>query len=306
VATEISGGRGGFGYGGRMSDPAARPRLHRFAERIGSVAQLDGPAEAVAKWVRGAIPRGPVKDALSGTPLGHAIHPLLTDLPIGTWTSAVLLDLVGGREARTASRRLIAAGLIAAVPAATAGLNDWADTTPASDGVRRIGAVHAIANVTGLGLFAASLAARVRDRHGKGVALGLAGMGALTVGGHLGGHLSFARAVGVDQTAFESPPDDWTEVLDDAALTENEPRAASLDGQTIVLVRRAGRVFALSDRCAHRGGALHEGELVGECLQCPLHGSRFRLEDGSVERGPSAYPQPTHEVRVQNGRIAVR
>jgi nitrite reductase/ring-hydroxylating ferredoxin subunit/uncharacterized membrane protein len=290
-----------------MSNAEARlPRLHRLAERIGAVAGLDGPAEGVAKWVRGAIPRGPVKDVLSGTPLGHAVHPLLTDLPIGTWTSAVVLDVVGGRGARPASRRLIAAGLIAAVPAATAGLNDWADTTPASDAVRRIGAVHAVANVTGLGLFAASLGARMRDRHAKGVALGLAGMGALTVGGHLGGHLSFARGVGVDQTVFESPPEDWTEVLDDAVLREGEPRAAQLQDDPIVLVRHNGRVFALADRCAHRGGQLHEGKLVGDCIECPLHGSRFSLADGSVQRGPSAYPQPTHEVRVQNGRIAVR
>jgi len=285
---------------------ATRPRLHHLAERIGEVSGLDGPAEAVAKWVRGAIPRGPVKDALSGTPLGHALHPLLTDLPIGTWSSAVLLDLVGGRAARPASRRLIAAGLLASVPAATTGLNDWADTTAADDGVRRIGAVHAVANVTGLSLFAASLAARLRDRHASGVMLGLAGAGAMAVGGHLGGHLSFARAVGVDQTAFESPPEDWTEVLDDSALHEGEPRAVKVDGDPIVLVRRGRQVFALGDRCAHRGGLLHEGELAGDCIVCPLHGSRFRLDDGSVERGPSAYPQPAYEVRVENGRIAVR
>jgi nitrite reductase/ring-hydroxylating ferredoxin subunit/uncharacterized membrane protein len=295
------------GYRGPMTNAkAARPRLHHLVERIGAVSGLDEPAEAVAGWVRGAIPKGPVKDVLSGTPLGHAIHPLLTDLPIGTWSSAVLLDLVGGRTARPASRRLIAAGLVASIPAATTGLNDWADTTPASDGVRRIGAVHAVANVAGLTLFAASLAARLRDRHASGVALGLAGAGAMAVGGHLGGHLSYARAVGVDQNAFESPPDDWTEVLDDSALPEGEPRAAQVGGDPIVLVRRGGQVFALADRCAHRGGLLHEGELVGDCLVCPLHGSRFRLDDGSVERGPSAYPQLTHEVRVENGRIAVR
>jgi nitrite reductase/ring-hydroxylating ferredoxin subunit/uncharacterized membrane protein len=285
---------------------ATRPRLHRLAERVGSIAGLDRPAEAVAKWVRGAIPKGPVKDTLSGTPLGHAIHPLLTDLPIGTWTSAVLLDLVGGHAARPASRRLIAAGLVASVPAATTGLNDWADTTPASDGVRRIGAVHAMANVTTLTLFAASLAARLRDRHGRGVALGLAGMGALSVGGQLGGHLSFARAVGVDQAAFASRPEGWTEVFDDDALPEGEPRSAQVDGDPIVLVRRGGQVFALVDRCAHRGGFLHDGELTGDCIECPLHGSRFRLDDGSVERGPSAYPQPTFEVQVENCRIAVR
>jgi nitrite reductase/ring-hydroxylating ferredoxin subunit/uncharacterized membrane protein len=285
---------------------ATRPRLHHLAERVGAATSLDGPAEAVAGWVRGAVPRGPVKDTLSGTPLGHALHPLLTDLPIGTWTSAALLDLVGGRGARPASQRLIAAGLLAAVPTAASGLNDWADTTPADDGVRRVGAVHAVANVAALGLYAASLAARRRGRHGRGVALGLAGAGALAVGGHLGGHLSYAKAVGVDQTAFESGPEDWTEVLDDAALIEGQPLGAEVEGQPLVLVRLNGQVHALADRCAHRGGSLHEGELAGNCIECPLHGSRFRLADGSVERGPSAYPQPVYDVRVENGRIAVR
>jgi nitrite reductase/ring-hydroxylating ferredoxin subunit/uncharacterized membrane protein len=285
---------------------ASRPRLHQLAERVGQAAALDGPAEAVAGAIRDVVPRGPVKDTLSGTPLGHAIHPLLTDLPIGTWTSSLLLDVVGGRQARGASRKLIAAGLLAAVPTAATGLNDWADTTPKDEGVRRMGAVHAVANVTALGLYGASLVARRRGDHGRGVALAFAGLGALTVGGHLGGHLSYAKAVGVDQTAFESAPDEWTEVLDDAALPEGELRAAEVAGAPVVLVRRHGQVHALGGRCAHRGGALPDGELVGDCVECPLHGSRFRLEDGSVERGPSAYPQPLYDVRIANGRIAVR
>jgi nitrite reductase/ring-hydroxylating ferredoxin subunit/uncharacterized membrane protein len=285
---------------------ATRPRLHHLAERVGSAAALDGPAEAVAEKVRGAIPRGPVKDALSGTPLGHALHPFLTDLPIGTWTSAAVLDLVGGPDARPAAERLIATGILAAVPTAASGLNDWADTTPASDEVRRVGAVHAVANVTALALYAASFAARRRGRHARGVALGLAGIGALTVGGHLGGHLSYAQGVGVDRTAFESGADEWTEVLDAAALGEGEVRAAEADGRPVVLARVRGEVHALGDTCAHRGGSLSEGELVGDCVECPLHGSRFRLTDGAVERGPSAYPQPVYDVRVQDGRIAVR
>jgi nitrite reductase/ring-hydroxylating ferredoxin subunit/uncharacterized membrane protein len=285
---------------------ATRPRLHHLVERIGAAAALDGPAEALAGWVRGAVPRGPVKDALSGTALGHALHPLLTDLPIGTWTSAAILDVVGGRAARPASRRLIAAGILAAVPAAATGLNDWADTTPTDDGVRRVGAVHAVANVTALALHAASLAARRGERHARGVALGMAGIGALAVGGHLGGHLSFAQGVGVDQTAFEALPDEWTQVLGDAELAEGRLRGASANGQPIVIVRVRGRVHALADRCVHRGGSLSEGELVGDCVECPLHGSRFRLEDGSVERGPAAYPQPVYDVRVDQGGIAVR
>jgi nitrite reductase/ring-hydroxylating ferredoxin subunit/uncharacterized membrane protein len=285
---------------------ATRPRLHQLAERVGALAALDDPAEAVAKWARGVIPKGPVKDALSGTWLGHALHPFLTDFPIGTWTSALLLDVLGGAEARPASRRLVGLGILASLPTAASGLNDWADTTPASDSVRRIGAVHAVANVAALGLYTASWAARRRDDHGRGVALGLAGAGALTVGGHLGGHLSYSKAVGVDNTAFVSGPDEWTDVLDDGALAEGALVQAEADGEAIVLARRGGQVYALADTCTHRSGSLADGELKGECVQCPLHGSLFRLDDGSVEQGPAAYPQPLYEVRVTDGRIAVR
>jgi nitrite reductase/ring-hydroxylating ferredoxin subunit/uncharacterized membrane protein len=289
-----------------MSRPAERPRLHRLAESVGELTALDGPAEAVAKRIRGAIPRGPLKDLLSGTPLGHAMHPLLTDVPIGSWTSATMLDLVGGSAARAGSERLIAIGVLAALPTAVTGANDWADTTPASDSVRRIGAIHAVANVAALGLSGASLAARRRGAHARGVALGLAGLGALTAGGHLGGHLSYSKAVGVDQTTFDTGPQAWTEVLDESALADGRLHAADVDGQTVLVVRHQGEVHVLNDRCAHRGGALHEGELVDGCVECPLHGSRFRLTDGSVERGPSAYPQPVYDVRVQGGRVAVR
>src|SRR4051812_32177043 len=285
---------------------ATRPRLHHLAERVGAAAALDAPAEAAAKWVRGAIPKGPVKDALSGVPLGHAAHPLMIVLPIGTWTSAVVLDFVGGAESRPAARRLIGAGILASLPTAVSGLNDWADTTPASDEVRRIGAVHALANVAALALYTGSLAARRADRHGRGVVLGLAGMGAIGVGGHLGGHLSYSKGVGVDVTVFEAGPDEWTEVLDDSALGEGELRGVEVGGRAVVLARRGGQVYALADTCAHRGGSLSEGELVGDCVQCPLHASLFKLPDGSVERGPSAYPQPVFDVRVADGRIALR
>jgi nitrite reductase/ring-hydroxylating ferredoxin subunit len=289
-----------------MTSLAARPVLHRLAEEVARARALDGPAEAVAGAVRTAIPKGPIKDALSGTWLGHTAHPLFTDLPIGTWTASALLDVLGGRDSRPAAQRLVAIGVLAAAPTAATGLNDWADTTPASDGVRRLGAVHAVANVAALALYGASWTARRHGRHRRGAALGLAGLGALTVGGHLGGHLSYSRAVGVDQTALETGPAEWTVVFDDAALPDGQLRAARVHDRTILLARVDGQVRALADRCAHRGGALHEGRIVDGCVECPLHGSRFRLDDGSVERGPSAYPQPRYEVRVRDGRIAVR
>jgi nitrite reductase/ring-hydroxylating ferredoxin subunit len=287
-----------------MSD--RQPRASVIAERLAAAEQLDPIAEPLAKKVRDLVPAGPVKDTLSGTWLGHAVHPLLQLLPLGTWTSAVVLDLIGGKDAESSADKLIGTGLLATIPTVATGLTDYADTTVGSDSVRRIGIVHAASNVVGTTLFASSLAARGRGARGRGKVLALAGMGVLGVGGWLGGHLSYAEGVGVDNTAFEVYPTDWTPVADDAELQEGVPRRVEIAGVPLLVVRDAGQVRVLAERCVHRGGPLSEGTIADGCVQCPLHGSRFRLSDGSVERGPAAYPQPAFEVRVNAGAVEVR
>ena len=273
-------------------------------ERLGTVDALDAPARFLAKQVRGLLDKQPaVKDALSGTWVGHSLHPLMQLAPLGTWMSAVLLDLTGGDQ--DAADRLLAVGLLAAVPTVASGWADYSDTV-ARDAVRRIGIVHASTNFTGIALFAASLAARRRGSRGRGKLLALAGMGAVSAGGYLGGHLSYGEGVGVDETVFETYPEEWTAVGADAELAEGTMRAAEADRVTVLLARSGGRVYALSDRCCHRSGPLHEGELRDGCVTCPWHGSTFRLDDGSVVRGPASYPQPALDARVRDGQIEVR
>jgi nitrite reductase/ring-hydroxylating ferredoxin subunit/uncharacterized membrane protein len=284
--------------------PERAPAAAEIADRLAELEDLDTVAKPIAKWVRDTVPPGPVKDALSGTWLGHALHPLLQLLPLGTWTSAVILDLLGGDE--DSADLLVAMGLLATVPTAVTGFTDYADTTVASDSVRRLGILHAASNVTGTTLFASSLLARRRGSRGKGKLLALGGMGALSAGGWLGGHLSYSEGVGVDHTVFEDYPSDWTAVAEDAELQEGQPRKVEVDGVPLMLVRDGGEIRCLAQRCAHRGGPLSDGEISDGCVTCPWHGSRFRLADGSVERGPAAYPQPALETRVQGGKVEVR
>lgn len=287
---------------------AERPRAHALSERIvASSAALDGAGSVIAEKIRGIMPSGGgVKDVLSGVFLGHTLHPLLTDVPIGAWTSATILDLVGGASSRPAAQKLVGIGLAAAAPTAWTGWTDWADTEPGNPTVRRLGLVHAAANGTAALMYGLSLAARRRGAHTTGVLFGLAGAGAMGAGGWLGGDLVFARGVGVNQTAFDAEPGDWTAVLDASMLGDDRPTAASVGDLPLVIVKRNGTIYALAGRCAHRGGPLHEGDLDGDCISCPWHGTRFRLDDGSVERGPSTYPQPVYEARVHDGRVEVR
>lgn len=136
--------------------------------------------------------------------------------------------------------------------------------------------------------------------------LALAGAGAMGAGGHLGGHLSFAEGVGVNQTVFEKGPDEWTSTVTETELSEGIPVCVSAGAVNVMIVRDDDGIHALDDRCTHRGGPLHEGEVTDGCVTCPWHGSRFRLADGSIEQGPAVTPQPVYETRVVDGRVEVR
>jgi nitrite reductase/ring-hydroxylating ferredoxin subunit len=269
---------------------------------------LDAVAKPVGKQVRGIIGPGPLKEALAGTWLGHALHPMLTDVVVGSFVSATLLDVLGGDDDGSASERLIAIGIAAYGPTALTGVNDWADSEPADDGVRRAGLVHAASNAAALSLYAASLAARKRGSRGRGKLLGLAGAGVLGFGGYLGGHLSFAKGVGPDQTVFDQGPEEWTPAIAASELEDGEPKRAVADDAPVVLVRSGGDVHALHDRCSHRGCSLAEsGELRdGGVIECQCHGSRFKLTDGALLRGPATAPQPAFETRERDGQVEVR
>jgi nitrite reductase/ring-hydroxylating ferredoxin subunit/uncharacterized membrane protein len=290
-----------------MPRPPSRPRPNVLAASLGNVQQLDAVAKPYADAVRKVLPTsGGIKDVLTGVWLGHPLHPAITDVTIGTWFSATLLDVFGGRDAESAAQRLIGIGIAAALPTAASGASDWVDSEIADAEVRRVGVVHATANVGALALYSASLAARRNGRRGLGVALGLAGAGVVAGSSYLGGHLSFAKGVGVDETASGQRVEDWSDACAEGDVLEDGMTHAQVDGVDVVLLRRGGQIFALANRCAHRGGPLNEGQLVDGCVECPWHGSRYRVDDGSVERGPSPYPQPIYDVRVVGGRVEVR
>ncbi|HEY8584387.1 MAG TPA: Rieske (2Fe-2S) protein [Capillimicrobium sp.] len=279
------------------------PAPHALTERLEHLEALDAVAKPVQGVVKKLIPNGPVRDALSGTWLGHALHPLVMLVPLGSWTSAVTLDWLGGERSEEAADRLLAISLAALAPTVATGASDWKDLLR---GERRVGLVHATSNAVGAGLMAASLRARKRGDRGAGKALALAGMGAAGLGGYLGGHLSYARGVGVDHTAFTNLAREWVEVAQASSLIEGQPHLGEADGTPVVLVRQGGAVHVLADACCHLGGPLHEGEVRDGCIVCPWHGSAFRLEDGGVQRGPAAYPQPVFDVREVEGRVEVR
>jgi nitrite reductase/ring-hydroxylating ferredoxin subunit len=289
-----------------MSTPTAQSPLSAVAEQIEQLEDLDKPGKAIGKTVRDAVGPGPLKDLLSGTWLGHALHPILTDVVVGSWTSATILDVVGGPRSAVGAQKLVGVGIAAYGPTAVTGLTDWADGEPADDAVRRTGLVHAATNATALAAYTLSYAARRQGRRTAGTLWGLAGAGALAFGGYLGGHLAFAQGQGVDQTRFDQGPEDWTAAEVDN-LPEGEPKAVQVGDTPVMMVRTAGRIRALHDRCSHRGCSLAgTGKVDGDVVECGCHGSRFSLDDGRVQRGPATTRQPAYEVREGDGGIEIR
>jgi len=290
-----------------VSTPKPVTPIEALVEQAEGLEALDGTGKRVGGLVRGAIGPGGLKDLLSGSKLGHSVHPALTDLVIGTWTSATVLDLIGGRASEPAARRLIAVGIAAYPPTALTGVSDWADTEIGDPGVRRVGLVHAATNAVALSLYAGSLLARRSGALGRGKLMALAGAGVAAAGGYLGGHLSYRQGVGVDQTVFDAGPAEWSEVTGASGVEEGSTATGQVGDTPVMLHRSAGTLHALHDRCSHRGCSLSAmGEVSGGVVECTCHGSRFGLADGALLRGPATAPQPAYETRERDGRIEIR
>jgi nitrite reductase/ring-hydroxylating ferredoxin subunit/uncharacterized membrane protein len=280
--------------------------LRYQVDRLERLPALDGLARTLSRTWDSVLPHGPARDVLHGTWLGHPLHPALTDLPIGCWTSAWLLDLTGRADTRGAAQTLVGLGVLTALPTIASGAADYVATGEA-DRPKRVGAVHAVANVTATALYAASWLARRRGRHGTGVALGMVGAVAATAGGYLGGHLAFRNAVGVNHTAAQDGPGDWTDVGLLRELPQREPVRREVGGTALLLYRHGSTVRVLSATCSHLGGPLDQGRVEDdECVVCPWHGSTFRLAGGAVARGPATAPQPAYDVRVVGRTVQVR
>jgi nitrite reductase/ring-hydroxylating ferredoxin subunit/uncharacterized membrane protein len=277
--------------------------LALLVRRIENVQALDRVSQLIEPLARRLTRNDNVKRTLSGTQLGHRLHPMLTDVPIGCWTSATLIDLAGGRAGHRAARMLVGAGIVASIPTVASGLSDWEDTYGST---RRIGTVHAIGNATGVVLQLASFRARARGRHARGALLGITSLGVLTFAGYLGGHLVYVERAGVDHEVPVVDDDEWHAVARTSELDEGGVLGVTLHGARIALVRDRGSVYALAAVCSHAGGPLDEGKVHDGALVCPWHGSAFCLDNGAVERGPATTPQPIYETRIRGTVIEVR
>ncbi|MFJ6377696.1 Rieske 2Fe-2S domain-containing protein [Pseudarthrobacter oxydans] len=288
--------------------------------RLEDAEWLDPVSKKVRKVVKRAIRPKWARDVLHGVPIGHPVHPLAVQVPMGAWISAAVLDALPGND--KASALLIGVGTGAAVPSAVAGFTDWTQLHPQQ---QRVGLVHAAANITATGLYAASLVARARGSRGGGKVLAYLGLAVVGAGGFLGGHLTYRQAAGVNHSE-EIPhrfPSGWQPLAALADLPDGKLHKIVVAEIPLLAYREGDSVSVLSDVCSHLSGPLHEGKVKGgrlqdrvdqnggpgdgsdPCVVCPWHGSTFSLRTGEVQAGPATARQPLFETRVSGGLVEV-
>ncbi|MFI6129697.1 Rieske 2Fe-2S domain-containing protein [Micromonospora sp. NPDC051141] len=281
--------------------------MRQLLTKLEQASGLDRVGDRVQRVVQGTLRSQRVRDALHGVWLGHPLHPAMVQVPVGAWISAAVVDLLPGQ--RRAATALVGLGTVSALPAAVAGWNDWAAL---SRDQRRIGLVHAGANIVGLTLYASSLAARLNGRHGLGRALAYLGLSAAGGGAYLGGHLAYKQGAQVSQSVSDLHliGDGWHPVGDLNSLPQRELVTREIDDVSVILYRHGDDVTVMLERCPHQSGPLGEGEVRQidghACVVCPWHGSAFRLNGGEVVHGPAANDQIVLPTRVVSGRVEAR
>lgn len=248
-----------------------------------------------------------VADTLHGTWLGHPLHPVLTDLTIGSWVLGGVFDavgaLTGSRFARRAGDTLIGIGTASAVPTVLAGIADYS-TIPQP--AATAGTLHGLLNTVGLSLYLLSLRDRRNGHRARGLLFSSLALGVAGISAWLGGHLVYRHKVGVDHSDTFTGPKDWTPVLDADELADRTPRRVEVEGKPVLLFREGNDIYAIGATCAHAGGPLDEGKFYDTCVQCPWHDSVFDLADGHIVHGPATQPQPVFDTRIRNGQVELR
>lgn len=251
------------------------------------------------------------RDFLNGTWLGHPLHAALTDLPVGLWTGALVLDtasLTGSvTPSRAALRRAadwcVGLGLATAVSAALAGLADYSEI---EDPQRRDATAHLLINILGTSAFATSFVLRRSNRWSAAMPFSFLGYGLILLGADIGGHLVYNLGTLVSREAWQDPPRDLTPVLASEDLSDGQMRCVEANGMPILLSRIGGVAAAIGNTCTHWGCSLAEGRIEGNTVKCPCHGSVFDLRSGHVVEGPASEPVMSFEVHEANGHIAVK
>jgi nitrite reductase/ring-hydroxylating ferredoxin subunit/uncharacterized membrane protein len=251
-----------------------------------------------------------LQDFLNGSWLGHALHPVLTDVVIGGATMAVVLDIlrvffsVEGME--TAITWTVGLTVLAGIGTILTGLTDFKDTAEGDE--RNIAGFHGLINIVAVVIFIVSFFQRTGGSHDAGFWTFLIGYLVISTGSYIGGHVVYKYGYMVNRNAFARGKKavEFTPVMAADGLADITPTKAAYGATSLVLVRRGDLVYALKETCSHAGGPLAEGTLKGDTIVCPWHQSAFRLSDGAVRHGPASSRQVAYRARIAGGQVEIQ
>lgn len=249
-----------------------------------------------------------VKNALHGVWLKHPLHAAITDVPVGSWTAAAVLDVLeatGQDQYAPGADAAVAVGLVGSVGAALSGITDWSATHGKA---QRLGAFHGLMNTAAALLYGTSYVLRKTGQRTAARSLSFAGFGLVLASAWLGGELSYSQKIGVNHAPEPSKelPENFSVACAESDLTDGQPKKVDVDGTPIFLLKDQSGLHALANTCSHLGGPLDEGKLEDGSIVCPWHGSRFCVATGKVLDGPATHDQPVLDVKVENGQVLVR
>jgi nitrite reductase/ring-hydroxylating ferredoxin subunit/uncharacterized membrane protein len=316
-AGETSGASSEASEGASVETGAPLPQTESLTDRIAEGTQT------VIKAIVGSNRKPPrlFKTLLNGSFLGHPLHPVLTDVPITAWTIAAIFDLIwlfnleAASWAARGAQAAVLIGFLGALGAVATGLTDWSDTFGHE---RRVGFLHGLLNSTATLLYLISLLLRYNVFSGSidfslsaaesvpAAIIGFVGLAFILYAAYLGGDLVFANATGVNHTALEPVVEEFERVAPLDEVPQNAIYKVVAAGVPVILIRLGTNVYALGATCTHDAGPLDEGELQGDAVQCPWHGSRFNVKTGRVLTGPATVAEPRYDVRVRDGYVEVR
>ena len=284
----------------------------RPIDRLSRDPRLDTIADAIQPIVQGAVEAtggesSLISDLLHGRFLGHALHPVVTDIPIGAWSVTAAFDVLaafGYHDLEPGADAALAIGIAGSLASALTGWAEWSDTAGEP---RRLGAAHAVLNGSALLCYATSFALRRGKRRTAGVVTGLLGYALTGAAAYLGGELAFGHGLGMKHTAEAITPKATFEPVCPAnEVADGQTRPAFAGEIALILTRSGDSVSAISGICTHRGAPLRDGTIVDSCVKCPWHGSLFDLHDGTVVAGPATFDLQQFDARIEDENITVR
>jgi nitrite reductase/ring-hydroxylating ferredoxin subunit/uncharacterized membrane protein len=248
------------------------------------------------RWLSALFrPIRPIQSFLNGTWLGHPVHAVVTDVPIGALTVSIIADLINQPIVADVSLVL---GILAMLASAVTGAADY---TVVDGTARNRATVHSAIMVASLVIYASSLLIRSGSPADRLVPIVLSVVAylLLSLGANIGGDLVYAIGTHVNRHAWRGAGTKWIrlDLGDLPDIPEGGPTRLKAGINELAVIREGDRILAVHAQCAHAGGPLAEGPIVGDAIQCPWHGSRFKMTDGHVIRGPALYDQPAYEVR---------